>query len=91
MVTADCLAGMVTLSQLAIAELRLWCKCIWKLRGTRLRRQLEKIGFVDASRAGYGAVWARVAANAAGGRGLRVEVRSALDMREYGLSTFVPI
>ena len=69
MVTADYLAGAVTLSQLAIAELRLGCKCIWKLPGTRPRHQLE-LCFVDASGAGYGAVWTQVAANAAIGRGL---------------------
>ena len=65
------------LSQLAIAELKTWCKCFWQLRGTQLRRKLERIGFVDASSAGYGAVWARAAANALSEQHLRAEVRIA--------------
>lgn len=51
-------SGSVSLTQLAVAELRMWLECIWHLRGSRLCRRLEKVAFVDASPCGYGAVLA---------------------------------
>jgi len=58
--------GTVQLSQLAIAELRFWDKCIWHLRGTRFQRPLRAVAFVDACPGGYGAVWTEVQRTPAG-------------------------
>ena len=52
--------GTVQLDQLAIAELRFWLDVVYNVRGTWLKRPLEAIAFVDASRKGYGVVWTAV-------------------------------
>ena len=53
-------AGVVMLSDLAIAEIRVWLACIWKLRAAHLARSLEVVTFTDACETeGYGAVITR--------------------------------
>lgn len=49
-------SAYVWLSDLAIAELRLWSKCIWKLRFQRFGRLVANIIFADACPEGFGAV-----------------------------------
>lgn len=49
----------VTLSPLAIAELRFWVEACWKLRGVRVKEVAQAVCFVDACPEGAGAVVAR--------------------------------
>lgn len=49
----------VTLSPLAIAELRFWVEACWKLRGVPVKEVAQAVCFVDACPEGAGAVVAR--------------------------------
>ena len=50
-------SGTVCLSELAVAELRLWLACVWKLRATVLSSNIEVVTFTDAcEKEGYGTV-----------------------------------
>lgn len=55
----------IVLSDLAVAELRLWCECIFKMRCCKLHRKLESLIFLDGSTSGCGYVATEVLNTAA--------------------------
>jgi hypothetical protein len=58
--------ALVTLTPLAIAELRFWIEGCWKMRGVQVKEVARKVCFVDACPEGAGAVVARRVPGGAG-------------------------